>query len=109
MLVFYGFQLNPNEAQMKNVAGSGDAIVGRDALTTAGITPGVLKPLDVLVEKGGDPEAVAERLRDVDGITAAVAPKDWRKGNAALVEAFPAVDGADSATSRRSSIAPTPR
>jgi RND superfamily putative drug exporter len=95
VLVFYGFQLNPNEAQMKNVGGNGDAIVGRDALTTAGITPGVLKPLAVLVEKGGDPAAVATRLRGVDGITAAAAPKDWRKGDAALVEAFPTVDGAD--------------
>ena len=95
VLVYYGFQLNPNEAELKNVAGNGDAIVGRDALTTAGITPGVLKPLDVLVEKGGDPVAVAARLGAVDGITAAAAPKDWRKGDAALVEAFPAVDGAD--------------
>jgi RND superfamily putative drug exporter len=95
VLVYYGFQLNPNEAQMKNVAGNGDAIVGREALTTAGITPGVLKPLDVLVENGGDPEAVAERLGDVDGITAAVTQKDWSKGDAAIVEAFPAVDGAD--------------
>jgi RND superfamily putative drug exporter len=95
VLVFYGFQLNPNEAQMKNVAGKGDAIVGHDALRTAGITPGVLKPLDLLVEKGGDPAAVAARLGAVDGITAAASPKDWRKGDAAIVEAFPAVDGAD--------------
>ena len=95
LLVYYGFQLNPNEAQMKNIPGQGDAIVGRDALTAAGITPGVLKPLDVLGENGGDPEAVAERLRRVDGIAAAVAPKDWRKGDAAIVEAFPAIDGAD--------------
>ncbi len=94
MLVYYGFQLNPNEAQLKNIPGQGDAIVGRDALTAAGITPGVLKPLDVLVENGGDPAAVAERLRHVDGITAAVAPNDWRKGDAAIVEAFPAIDGA---------------
>jgi putative drug exporter of the RND superfamily len=96
VLVFYGFQLNASEAKLKNVAGNGDAIVGRDALKTAGITPGVLKPLDVLVEKGGNPVAVAARLGAVDGITAAAAPKDWRKGDAALVEAFPAVDGADS-------------
>jgi len=95
VLVYYGFQLNPNEVQMKNVPGKGDAIAGREALTAAGITPGVLKPLDVLVENGGDPEAVAERLRHVDGIIAAVAPKDWRKGDAAIVEAFPAIDGAD--------------
>jgi RND superfamily putative drug exporter len=94
VLVFYGLQLNANEAQLKNVPGTGDAIVGRDALAAAGITPGVLKPLDVLVENGGDPEAVAERLRRVDGIAAAIAPKDWREGDAAIVEAFPAIDGA---------------
>uniref|UniRef100_UPI003564B49F MMPL family transporter n=1 Tax=Paraconexibacter sp. TaxID=2949640 RepID=UPI003564B49F len=96
-LVFYGLQLNPNEAQLKNIPGQGDAIAGRDALAAAGISPGVLKPLDVLVEHGGDPEVVAERLRDVDGIAAAVAPDDWRQGDAAIVEAFPAVDGADPA------------
>jgi len=95
MLVFYGLQLNPNEAQMKNVPGSGDAIVGRDALTAAGITPGVHKPFEVLVE-GGNPDAVAAKLRQVPGVVAAVAPKDWRKGDAAIVEAFPAVDGASS-------------
>jgi RND superfamily putative drug exporter len=94
VLVFYGFQLNANEAQLRNVPGKGDAIVGRDALTATGITPGVLKPLDVLVENGGDPEVVAERLRHVDGVTAAVAPHDWGKGDAAIVEAFPAIDGA---------------
>ncbi len=96
VLVFYGLQLNPNEAQMKNVPGSGDAIVGRDVLAAAGITPGVHKPFDVLVERGGDPEAVAAKLREVPGIAAAVAPKDWRKGDASIVEAFPAVDGASS-------------
>src|SRR3954449_2032540 len=58
VFVFYGFQLKASEAKLKNVAGNGDAIVVRDALKTAGITPGVLKPLDVLVEKGGDPVAV---------------------------------------------------
>jgi putative drug exporter of the RND superfamily len=96
VLVYYGLQLNPNEAQMKNVPGSGDAIVGRDVLNAAGITPGVLKPFDVLVEHGEDPQAVAAKLRNVDGIAAAVAPRDWRKGDAAIVEAFPAVDGAAS-------------
>ncbi|MEP6976473.1 MAG: MMPL family transporter [Thermoleophilia bacterium] len=95
VLVYYGLQLNPNEAQMKNVPGSGDAIVGRDALTAAGITPGVHKPFEVLVE-GGNPDAVAAKLRQVPGVVAAVAPKDWRKGDAAIVEAFPAVDGAAS-------------
>jgi len=94
VLVFYGVQLNPNEAQMKNVPGTGDAIVGRDALTAAGISPGVLKPFDVLVERGGNPQAVAAKLRRVPGVVGTAAPKDWRSGDDSIVEAFPAVDGA---------------
>ena len=54
VLATIGTQLNPNEAQMKSFPGTGDAIVGRDALTAAGITPGVLKPFDVLVENGAE-------------------------------------------------------
>src|SRR5215216_2019445 len=84
-LVYAGVQLNPNEAQMKHFPGSGDAIVGRDALAAAGISPGVLKPFDVLVEHGGDPEAVAAKLRTVDGVTAAVAPKAWKRGDTSIV------------------------
>jgi putative drug exporter of the RND superfamily len=96
VLAAIGLQLNPNEAQMKNFPGSGDAIVGRDALSAGGITPGVMKPFDVLVEHGGNPNAIAGRLRRVPGVTAAVAPKDWRRGEDSIVEAFPAVDGASS-------------
>jgi RND superfamily putative drug exporter len=94
VLVAGGVQLNPNEAQLKNFPGTGDAIAGRDALTAAGISPGVLKPFDVLVENGRDPEAVAAKLRAVSGVVGAAAPKDWRRGDTAIVEAFPAVDGA---------------
>jgi putative drug exporter of the RND superfamily len=94
VLAGIGLQLNPNEAQMKNFPGKGDAIVGRDALGAAGITPGVMKPFDVLVERGGDPEAIAAKLRTVPGVEAAVAPKEWRSGDTSLVEAFPAIDGA---------------
>src|SRR5579863_2289247 len=50
VLVFFGVQLNPSEAQAKDQPGSGDAIVGRDALATAGISPGVIEPFNVLVE-----------------------------------------------------------
>ena len=53
-----------------------------------------MKPLDVLVE-GDDAAAVAARLRGVEGIVRA--DVIWRDGPRALVEAFPAVDGADPA------------
>ena len=94
VLAGIGTQLNPNESQLKNFPGSGDAIVGRDTLTAAGISPGVMKPFEVLVEHGGNPAAVAAKLRGVPGVAGAVAPAAWRRGPDSLVEAFPTVDGA---------------
>ena len=95
VLVFYGVQLNPSEAQAKDLPGSGDAIVGRDVLTAAGISPGVIKPFDVLVEHGANPAPIAAKLRATPGIDGAVAPTSagWRRGNDSIVEAFPAIDG----------------
>jgi len=94
VLAGIGTQLTPNEAQLKNFPGTGDAIAGRDSLAAAGVSPGVLKPFNVLVERGGDPQQIAARLRTVPGIAASVAPKDWRRGETSLVQAFPAIDGA---------------
>jgi uncharacterized membrane protein YdfJ with MMPL/SSD domain len=93
VLLFYGFQLNPSEAQAKDFPGKGDAIAGRQVLADAGISAGVMKPFVVLV-RGGDPEALAARLRSVEGVAGAVAPPAWRHGTYALVEAFPSSDGA---------------
>jgi putative drug exporter of the RND superfamily len=101
-LVYCGVQLNPSEAQAKDFPGSGDAIQGRTALADAKITPGVYKPFVVLVENGGDPKAIAAKVRSVPGVSGATAPPEWRKGNASLVEAFPAADGA--ATETRGTI-----
>jgi putative drug exporter of the RND superfamily len=101
VLLFYGFQLNPSEAQAKDFPGKGEAIAGRQALADAGISPGVMKPLVVLV-RGGSPQAVAARLRSIEGVGGAVAPAAWRKDGYALVEAFPSADGA--AKSVRSTI-----
>jgi RND superfamily putative drug exporter len=67
-----GTQLNPSEAQMKYFPGSGSAIAGRDQLAAAGISPGVIKPLNVLVEHGGDAQQVAAKLRAVPGVVGAV-------------------------------------
>jgi putative drug exporter of the RND superfamily len=94
VLVAYGVQLNPNEAQLKNFPGTGTAIAGRDQLAAAGISPGVMKPLDVLVENGGDPQAIAAKLRTVPGVVGATVPPSWHRGSDSLVEAFPAIDGA---------------
>jgi RND superfamily putative drug exporter len=86
-------QLNPSEAQLKNFPGTGTAIDGRQMLTDAHISPGVMKPFDILVKRGGDAEQVAAKLRAVPGIIGASAPPTLRRGGDALVEAFPAIDG----------------
>ena len=54
VLAGLGTQLNATEAPLNNFPGAGTAIAGRDQLAAAGISPGVMKPLDVLVENGGD-------------------------------------------------------
>ena len=94
VLVGLGTQLNPNEAQMKYFPGTGTAIAGRAQLATAGISPGVLKPLNVLVEHGGNAQQVAAKLSAVPGIVGATAPPGWQRGQNSLVEAFATIDGA---------------
>jgi RND superfamily putative drug exporter len=95
-LLYYGLQLHPAQAQAKDMPGSGDAIQGRQVLTSAGITSGVYTPFVVLVDHG-DPNAVAAKLRAAPGIAGATAPKTWHRGSLSLVEAFPSVDGATNA------------
>ncbi len=96
VLVGVGTRLNAGEAQLKNFPGSGTAITGRDQLAAAGISPGVMKPFDILVEHNGKADEVAARVRRVPGVAAAVAPPDWRRGADSLVQAFPAIDGSAS-------------
>jgi RND superfamily putative drug exporter len=93
VLAALGTQLNANEAQLKNFPGTGTAIAGREQLAAAGISPGVMKPLDVLVENGGDARGIAAKLRSVPGVVGATAPPGWTRGHDSLVEAFPAIDG----------------
>src|SRR5436305_9261330 len=94
VLVYYGLQLNPSEAQAKDFPGKGDAIAGRTALADAGISPGVMKPFVVLVEDGANRGPVVAKLRGTPGVAAAVAPPDWRKGSSRLIQAFPTADRA---------------
>jgi RND superfamily putative drug exporter len=98
VLVFYGVQLNPSEAQAKDFPGTGSAIQGRAALAHAGISPGVMKPFVVLVEDGADRVPIVAKLRKVEGAEAVVAPPEWRSGSDSLIEAFPSSDGAAKAT-----------
>ena len=96
VLVFYGVQLNPSEAQAKDFPGTGDAINGREALADAGISAGVMKPFVVLVENGADRRPIVVKLNQTPGVAGAVAPpgSEWIKGPNSLIEAFPSTDGA---------------
>ena len=94
VLAGLGTQLNPSEAQMKYFPGTGTAITGRQTLADAGITPGVMKPLNVLVEHGGNAQQIAAKLAAVPGIAGASAPPEWRGGQNSFVEAFATIDGA---------------
>ncbi len=89
-----GTQLNASEAQLKYFPGTGTAIAGRQQLAAAGISPGVMKPLNVLVENGGNAELVAAKLRAVPGVVGATAPPGWRRGSDSFVEGFAGIDGA---------------
>jgi RND superfamily putative drug exporter len=75
-----------------SLAQGGPARAGLDQLAGSGIGSGPLSPFDTLV-RSGDPEAVADELRGVDGVHAAVAPADWRRDGTALVSVIPAQDG----------------
>jgi RND superfamily putative drug exporter len=101
VLLVPGLQINPAEAQLKDYPGSGDAISGRQALTRAGISPGVMKPYVVLAENAPTTTdvTVAQRLGREPGIAGAVAPNEWRRGNSSLIEAFPITDSASKASS----------
>jgi RND superfamily putative drug exporter len=97
ILVVFGLQLNPSEAQAKDLPGKGEAITGRDVLSSSGISLGTIKPLVVLTHPN-EAESVAQRLRTIDGIDGAAAPADhWRTRDYALVEAIMSDDGASKA------------
>jgi RND superfamily putative drug exporter len=75
-----------------SLAQAGPARVGLEKLQDSGIGTGPLTPFDALV-RSGDPEAVAEAVRKVEGVQSAVAPADWRRDGTALVVVFPTADG----------------
>jgi putative drug exporter of the RND superfamily len=104
LLLVGGVQLNAAEAQAKDLPGKGDAFMGLKALDRAGISAGVLKPFDVLVQgkaTAADFRRITNGLEQTPGIAGAAAPPtpSWRHGNLALVEAFSTSDAATGASS----------
>jgi RND superfamily putative drug exporter len=96
VLLFYGLQLNPSEAQAKDFPGQGDAIAGRQALADAGISPGAIKPF-VILTAADQADSVVAAVKGVPGIAGAAAPSSWRRGSQALVESIPSDDGSSKA------------
>jgi RND superfamily putative drug exporter len=74
-----------------SLAQSGPARVGLEQLQDSGIGTGPLSPFDALV-RTGDPNLVAEALAGVEGVRAAAAPAEWRRGGTSLVVVIPTVD-----------------
>jgi len=102
-LLIPGAQLNPSESQAKDSPGGGDAIVGRQAIAAAGISAGVYKPFEVLVEGRASRTQLAtisQHIAQTPGVVGAVAPAAWQKGNAAVIEAIPSADGSSPAAKR---------
>jgi RND superfamily putative drug exporter len=85
------------------------------SLEQAGVPPGVLDPIEVLVPAAAGPAAVARRLAALPGVRAAVAPAGpaWRRHGTALVSVQPAAQpstpaGAATIASVRHAVAATP-
>jgi putative drug exporter of the RND superfamily len=74
------------------LARSGPARAALDRLEAAGVSSGVLTPVEVLVPAGTDPAAAAARLDGVEGVQLAAAPAGpaWRRDGTALVSVLPA-------------------
>ena len=101
VLLYYGVQLNPADAQAKDLPGGGPAHQGAQVLRDAGITDGVHKPFQIAVEGDVTPAKLAQvaaRLDETEGIAGASAPPQARADGFALVEAFSASDGSNRKT-----------
>jgi RND superfamily putative drug exporter len=95
-LLFYGLQLNPSDAQAKDTPGAGDAHRGFQVLQNAGVSAGVLKPFEVVVEGKYTPtdlRLIERRLEGTEGVAGAAAPESYRTDRLAEVEAFSSTDG----------------
>jgi RND superfamily putative drug exporter len=86
------FTIQMGDPRAESLARSGPARAGFEMLEASGIGAGPLAPFEALV-RGGEPGAVARDLAAVDGVHAAVAPREWRRDGTALVAVIPAEDG----------------
>ncbi|HEY0516335.1 MAG TPA: MMPL family transporter [Solirubrobacteraceae bacterium] len=97
VLAATGLQLGLSN--LNTLARQGEAKQGLVALERSGIGAGALLPHEVLVEAGKAPQAVAASLAKLPGIHGAIAPSgpEWRKPDAAVLDAFQVADGSSAA------------
>jgi RND superfamily putative drug exporter len=102
VLVVAALGIQVGEARADTLARNGAAADGLAALGRAGLPSGVLTPVEVLVPRGGDPQAAAARLAGVAGVYDAVAPDGpaWRRAGSAMVSVLP-VDEPSTAAGRQ--------
>ena len=97
VVLSYGIQLNPSEAQAKDLPGGGNAVDGRAALVAAGVSAGVYKPFEILVEGNG----AAVRGRAHRGQGRLDSGRDRRRRPAAVAQAGHGDRRGDSGARRR--------
>jgi RND superfamily putative drug exporter len=100
VLVFYGLQINPADAQARDYPGGGNAHQGFQTLVDHGISPGVVMPFNILVDNAS-PQQVQQAATSLDhakNVAGAAAPPGWTRGRLSVIEAFPAQDGAAKVT-----------
>jgi RND superfamily putative drug exporter len=101
LLIIPIFGIKIGQAQTSSLASGGPAYEALQTLHDGGVPPGVVSPLEVLVE-GDDPAGSAARVVDeavrVDGVAGAVAPDNpsWRKDGSVLVAVIPEDEAVDS-------------
>ena len=101
LLLIPAVQMNPSDAEARFLPGTGDPVIGRTVLQNAGISPGVIKPFEILIEGNSSQaaaDAVVKAVAATPGIAGAAAPAGWVKGDTRIVEAFSAYDGSSRKT-----------
>jgi RND superfamily putative drug exporter len=101
LLIIPIFGIKIGQAQTSSLASGGPAYEALQTLHDGGVPPGVVSPLEVLVE-GDDPAGSAAQVVDqavrVEGVAGAVAPDNpsWRTDGSALVAVIPEDEAVDS-------------
>jgi putative drug exporter of the RND superfamily len=91
-LVLAATNLQLGISNVNTIAKEGDAKQGLVALERSGIGSGVIVPNEVLVSGSASSARVAQELAAVSGVHGAVAPAQWQRPGAAVVDAFSTPD-----------------